>query len=260
MNFSPLAFSCSPWILFGCFCSPLTWFFYQLPPSTSPSLPPYTKPGFGGMIPWASLCPMPLWIRFRGSFNFNYLILIPTYLCSHSLLHLSFISSLPPIWLSRTHSPLFHWLTLCFTDLSSDSPCFHQTLSIYLSCRAGLCTQHLISLSSSSSSVLRDLSLSVHCITTPLDCSPSHPSITSPSSSYLYLPQFVPLICPSRKLFFIVGLQPSPLDVPWQNTAYSSPLALTAYHVYTVDGTPPPAPLHSDIFSHTTITVPWTCN
>jgi hypothetical protein len=110
MNFSPLAFSCSPWILFGCFCSPLTWFFYQLPPSTSPSLPPYTKPGIGGMIPWASLRPMPLWIRFRGSFNFNHLILIPTYLCSHSLLHLSFVSSLPLISCPPLH-PLPFLLT-----------------------------------------------------------------------------------------------------------------------------------------------------
>ena len=196
MNFSPLAFSCSPWILFGCFCSPLTWFFYQLPPSTSPSLPPYTKPGFGGMIPWASLCPMPLWIRFRGSFNFNYLILIPTYLCSHSLLHLSFVSSLPPIWLSRTHSP----------TVSLTSPLtlhvYHQTLSIYLALLDFAPSIWYI-LFSSSSSVLRDLFLSMHCITTPLDCSPSHPSITSPSSSYLYLPQYVPLICPSRNFFLL---------------------------------------------------------
>ena len=221
------------------------------------------------MIPWASLCPMPLWIRFwwndtmgqfmphapldQVSWFFQFQLFdFDSHLPVLSFSPSSFLHFLPTPHLAFT-DPLTH----CFTNSPSVSltspltlPVYHQTLSIYLSCRAGLCTQHLISLSSSSSSVLRDLSLSVHCITTPLDCSPSHPSITSPSSSYLYLPQFVPLICPSRKLFFIVGLQPSPLDVPWQNTAYSSPLALTAYHVYTVDGTPPPPPF-TQIYFHT---------
>ena len=151
-----------------------------------------------------------------------YWILIPTCLCSHSLPHLSFVSSILPMPLRirlMVLSISFHWIlipiclaltispfflrflpiphlafmtpqltsSLFFLTFPLTLPGYHQTLSIYLSCLVELCTQHLIFLSSSFSSVLRDLSLSMHCVTTPLDCSSFHPSTTSPSSSYLYL-------------------------------------------------------------------------
>ena len=201
--YSPLAFSCSPWIL------------------TSSSLPPHTRPGllndtmgrFVPHVPWdqaswffqfhfigfwfplaCALIPsliFPSFLPFSpcplGSglwfFQFHFIgFWFPFALLSLSPLF-SFVSSLFPIWLSWHHN----WPLLFFLTFPLTLPGYHQTLSIYLSCLVELCTQHLIFLSSSFSSVLRDLFLSMHCVTTPLDCSSFHPSTTSPSSSYLYL-------------------------------------------------------------------------
>ena len=69
----------------------------------------------------------------------------------------------------------------------------------------------------------------------------THPLLPPHLPTYIF-PILFPLYVHLVNFFYIVGLQPSPLEVPWQNTAYSSLLALTAYQVYTVDGTPPPRP------------------